>query len=89
MAWGVERTLQATVGMFSIALWDKQVQVLTLARDRMSEKPLCWGGCDDVLLFGSELKALKAHPAFNAEIDRNALTLLLRHCHIPAPFSIY
>ena len=88
-AWGVERTLQATVGMFAIALWDRQEQLLTLARDRMGEKPLYWGWCGDVLLFGSELKALKAHPSFNAEIDRNALTLLLRHCYIPAPYSIY
>jgi asparagine synthase (glutamine-hydrolysing) len=55
----------------------------------MGEKPLYWGWCDDVLLFGSELKVLKVHPAFNAEIDRNALTLLLRHCCIPAPYSIY
>jgi len=88
-AWGVERTLQATAGMFAIALWDKQDQVLTLARDRMGEKPLYWGWCDDALLFGSELKALKPHPAFNAKVDRNALALLLRHCYIPAPFSIY
>jgi asparagine synthase (glutamine-hydrolysing) len=88
-AWGVERTLQAAVGMFAIALWNKKDSTLTLARDRMGEKPLYWGWCDDVLLFGSELKALKAHPAFNAEIDRNALTLLLRHCYIPAPYSIY
>ncbi|MDF1583974.1 MAG: hypothetical protein P1P78_11765 [Methyloprofundus sp.] len=72
VAWGVEATLQATVGMFAIALWDKSVQLLTLARDRMGEKPLYWGWCDDVLLFGSELKALKAHPAFNAEVDRHA-----------------
>lgn len=88
-AWGIEQTLQSTVGMFAIALWDKQEQVLTLARDRMGEKPLYWGWCDEVLLFGSELKALKVHPAFNADIDRNALTLLLRHCYIPAPYSIY
>lgn len=87
--WGIERTLRATVGMFAIALWDMQEQVLTLARDRMGEKPLYWGWCDDVLLFGSELKALKAHPSFDAEIDRNALALLLRHCYIPAPYSIY
>jgi asparagine synthase (glutamine-hydrolysing) len=89
VAWGLEETFQASVGMFAIAIWDKQEQVLTLARDRMGEKPLYWGWCDDVLLFGSELKALKVHPAFKAEIDRNALTLLLRHCYIPAPYSIY
>jgi len=88
-AWGLEKTLQASVGMFAVAVWDKQEQVLTLARDRMGEKPLYWGWCEDVLLFGSELKALKVHPAFNAEIDRNALTLMLRHCSIPAPYSIY
>jgi len=88
-AWGVEPTLQAAVGMFAIALWDKKDRTLTLARDRMGEKPLYWGWCDDVFLFGSELKALRVHPAFNAEINRNALTLLLRHCYIPAPYSIY
>ena len=88
-AWGVERTLQSIVGMFAVALWDKQHRTLTIARDRMGEKPLYWGWCDDVLLFGSELKALRAHPGFNAEVNRDALTLLLRHCCIPAPYSIY
>lgn len=88
-AWGIEQTLQATVGMFAFALWDKQNQMLTLARDRLGEKPLYWGWCNNTLLFGSELKAMKVHPAFNAEIDRNALALLLRHNYIPAPHSIY
>jgi len=88
-AWGIEQTLQATVGMFAIALWDKQERGLTLARDRMGEKPLYSGWCGDTLLFGSELKALKAHPAFNAEIDRNALALFLRHNYIPARHCIY
>lgn len=88
-AWGIEQTLQATVGMFALALWDKQKQQLTLARDRLGEKPLYWGWCGDTLLFGSELKALKAHPGFNAEVDRGALSLLLRHNYIPAPYTIY
>lgn len=88
-AWGREKTLQATVGMFAIALWDRQEKTLTLARDRVGEKPLYWGWQDGVLLFGSELKALKAHPAFKSEIDRNALALFLRHNYIPAPYSIY
>lgn len=87
--WGVEKTLQAAVGMFAIALWDKQKRVLTLARDRLGEKPLYWGWQGGVLLFGSELKALKAHPAFKADIDRNALALFLRHNYVPAPYSIY
>jgi asparagine synthase (glutamine-hydrolysing) len=89
VAWGVEITLQALVGMFAIALWDKQEKVLTLARDRMGEKPLYWGWSGDLLIFGSELKAMKAHPEFEPIINRDAITLLLRHCYIPAPYSIY
>jgi len=92
-AWGVEATLKKSIGMFAIALWDRQTHTLTLARDRMGEKPLYYGwqgsGNERVFLFGSELKALKAHPAFAADIDRGALCLLLRHNYIPAPYSIY
>lgn len=88
-AWGIERTLQATVGVFALALWDKQEKQLTLARDRMGEKPLYWGWSGQTLLFGSELKALKTHPEFTADIDRDALALLLRYNYIPAPYSIY
>ncbi|MGC2047953.1 MAG: asparagine synthase (glutamine-hydrolyzing), partial [Gallionella sp.] len=70
-----------------------QTHTLTLARDRMGEKPLYYGwqgsGNERVFLFGSELKALKAHPAFAADIDRGALCLLLRRNYIPAPYSIY
>ena len=92
-AWGLESTLKKTIGMFAIALWDKEASTLTLARDRIGEKPLYYGwqgeGNSRTFLFGSELKALKAHPAFAAEIDRGALCLLLRHNYIPAPHSIY
>ncbi|WP_339452328.1 asparagine synthase (glutamine-hydrolyzing) [Pseudomonas sp. JAI120] len=87
--WGVEKTLQATVGMFAIALWDTRKNELVLARDRLGEKPLYWGWQNDVLLFGSELKALKVHPAFSSDIDRDALALYLRHNYVPAPYSIY
>ena len=88
-AWGVEATLKKTVGMFAISLWDKEEKVLTLARDRMGEKPLYYGFQNNTFLFGSELKALKAHPEFLSEIDRDVLCLYLRHCYIPAPYSIY
>jgi asparagine synthase (glutamine-hydrolysing) len=87
--WGIEATLKKTVGMFAIALWDREERVLTLARDRMGEKPLYYGWQGNTFLFGSELKALKAHPDFLAEIDRDAICLYLRHCTIPAPYSIY
>ena len=92
-AWGIEATLKKSIGMFVIALWDSQTHTLTLARDRIGEKPLYYGwqgeGNAQIFLFGSELKALKAHPAFAADIDRGALCLLLRHNYIPAPYSIY
>lgn len=87
--WGVNRTLQKLVGMFAIALWDRKLSQLTLARDRLGEKPLYWGWQEDSLYFSSELKALKANPFFKTEIDRNSITLLLRHNCIPAPYSIY
>jgi asparagine synthase (glutamine-hydrolysing) len=87
--WGVEATLKRTVGMFAIALWDRNERVLTLAIDRMGEKPLYYGFQHDTFMFGSELKALKAHPEFLNEIDRDVLCLYLRHCYIPAPYSIY
>lgn len=87
--WGVEKTLRSVVGMFAVALWDRARKLLTLARDRLGEKPLYWGWQQGVLLFGSELKSLKAHPSFIAEVDRNSLALLLRYNYIPTPYSIY
>lgn len=86
---GVEKTLKAMVGMFAIALWDRKQNVLTLAKDRMGEKPLYWGWQENSLFFGSELKGFKEHPVFKTEINRDAITLLLRHNCIPAPYSIY
>jgi len=88
-AWGLEETLQKCVGMFAFVLWDKGEESLYLVRDRMGEKPLYYGWQNNVFLFGSELKSLKAHPAFDGEIDRDSITLQLRHNCIPAPYSIY
>jgi asparagine synthase (glutamine-hydrolysing) len=87
--WGIESTLKKTVGMFAIAIWDRDEKLLTLARDRLGEKPLYYGFQKNTFLFGSELKALKAHPDFLSEIDRDVLCLYLRHSNIPAPYSIY
>lgn len=88
-AWGVETTLKRCVGMFAFAAWDRVERALWLARDRLGEKPLYYGWQGGVFLFGSELKALRAHPAFDAAVDRGALALLLRHNYVPGPHSIY
>lgn len=87
--WGLEGAVRRFNGMFSIALWDQQEQTLSLIRDRLGVKPLYYGWCNRVFLFGSELKALRAHPSFNAEINRDSLSLYMRHNYIPAPYSIY
>ncbi|HEY9278761.1 MAG TPA: asparagine synthase (glutamine-hydrolyzing) [Eoetvoesiella sp.] len=88
-AWGIEATLGLAVGMFAIALWDRQERTLSLMRDRMGEKPLYAGYAGDNFIFGSELKALVNIPGFNKDLDRRALALLARHNYIPAPYSIY
>jgi asparagine synthase (glutamine-hydrolysing) len=76
--WGIATALQRVDGMFAFAIWDSVDRVLTLARDRVGEKPLYFGWFGDVLLFGSELRALRVHPAFEAEIDPLALAQYLR-----------
>ena len=87
--WGLEQALCKTVGMFALALWNRANCTLSLARDRLGEKPLYYGLQGSTLLFGSELKALRAHPGFAAEVDRDALALFLRHSCVPSPYSIY
>jgi asparagine synthase (glutamine-hydrolysing) len=91
--WGVEVALQHCVGMFAIALWDKQNCTLTLVRDRMGEKPLYYGwagtGSERAFIFASELKALKAYTSFDAPVCRQALSQYLRFMYVPSPRSIY
>ncbi|WP_281857990.1 asparagine synthase (glutamine-hydrolyzing) [Litoreibacter halocynthiae] len=91
--WGVEETLARLEGMFAIALWDRETRTLKLVRDRLGEKPLYYGwqgkGRDAVFLFGSELKAIQAHPAFDARIRRDAIVAMLRHGHVPEDLVIY
>ena len=87
--WGLEEALSRFVGMFAFALWDRKKKELHLVRDRMGEKPVYYGWANDTFLFGSELKALRAHPDWNGTIDRDSLALQLRYNHIPTPFSIF
>lgn len=89
VAWGLEATLRRARGMFALALWDRAEKTLTLARDRIGEKPLYYGRVGDDFAFGSELKALRALPAARFDTDPGALALMLRYGYVPAPHSIY
>ena len=88
-AWGPEAALDAFEGMFALALWDRALDRLHLARDRFGEKPLYLGWVDGSLAFASELKALRSLPGFAPGIDRDAVALYLRHNCVPAPRTIY
>ena len=87
--WGIKQALTKFVGMFAIALFDREERKLHLIRDRMGEKPLYYGWCAGAFIFGSELKALRKYPGFVGEINRDALALYLRHMAVPDPFTIY
>ena len=86
--WGLAATLQRAVGMWAVAVWDRRERQLQLARDRVGEKPLFWGWGARGIVFGSELKALRAVPGFANPIDEQALALFLRYSYVPAPYSI-
>jgi asparagine synthase (glutamine-hydrolysing) len=87
--WGMEEAIDRCEGMFAFALWDRHRHQLHLVRDRFGEKPLYYGWVQEHFAFASELKALRALPGFEAELDRAAVALFLRHNCIPAPRTIY
>jgi asparagine synthase (glutamine-hydrolysing) len=87
--WGVTQAVKKFVGMFAIALWDTQERLLYLIRDRMGEKPLYYGWLGNNFVFGSELKSLKVHPAWQQAINPDAVSLFMRYNCIPAPYTIY
>jgi len=87
--WGLKKALQKSNGMFAIALWDHKKKRLSLARDRLGEKPLYFGWINQNFAFASELKAFHAFREFSNQIDENALNLFLQYSYVPAPYSIY
>ena len=86
---GVEKAVSKLEGMFALALWDREERCLWLARDRVGKKPLYYGWCGNSFLFGSELKALRRHPDFDSELDRNALGQYMQYGWVSQPHSIY
>jgi len=87
--WGLQSALGRFVGMFAFALWDAASSELILVRDRLGKKPLYYALESGRLIFGSELKALRAFPGFRNNIDRCALALYMRHLYVPSPYTIY
>ena len=87
--WGVRATIERLIGMFAIALWDRQLNQLTLVRDRLGIKPLYYSLQNGKLIFGSEMKALYAHPSFKRDLNRDALAAFLRHNYIPNPHTVH
>ncbi|NUZ08181.1 asparagine synthase (glutamine-hydrolyzing) [Piscinibacter koreensis] len=82
-AWGLERALAESVGMFALGLWDREQRSLTLARDRMGEKPLYVGNMSKGVAFASELKALRSCPGIDLSFDEDALREYLRVGYVP------
>lgn len=87
--YGIEEAVRQLNGMFSIALWDRQNNLLHLIRDRLGVKPLYYGWNNGCFFFASELKAIKANPNFQGEIDLTALGQYLQYSYVPSPRSIY
>ncbi|MEE4283299.1 MAG: asparagine synthase (glutamine-hydrolyzing), partial [Pseudomonadales bacterium] len=87
--WGVERAVSKLVGMFAFAFYDRQAQSLWLVRDRLGIKPLYYGWQDGSLIFASELGAIEAASSHRPEVSKDAIALMMRHNHVPAPYCIY
>ncbi len=86
---GLAAVLSQAAGMFAFALWDTHEQQLTLGRDRLGEKPLYYGMVDGDFVFASELHAIERHPRFAGELEPVAITSMVRHGYVAAPWSIY
>lgn len=86
--WGVAETLERCVGMFAVALWDRETRSLTLIRDRFGEKPLYYGTLGGLFVFASELRAFRKISDTSIDIDETALGLYLQYGYVPEPFSI-
>ncbi|MBI1947853.1 MAG: asparagine synthase (glutamine-hydrolyzing) [Deltaproteobacteria bacterium] len=87
-AFGVEPTLRRLDGMFAFAVWDTRTSELTLARDRLGEKPLFYGTVGGVFFFGSQPKSFRPHPAFSVEVSPEALADYVRDGYVAWPRAL-
>src|ERR1700758_3729264 len=86
---GVRATVDRLIGMFALAIWDRETRTLTLVRDRLGIKPIYWAKIGGLFMFASELKALRECPGWMPRIRSEAVASFLRHNYIPAPHTIY
>ncbi|MCK5113601.1 MAG: asparagine synthase (glutamine-hydrolyzing) [Phycisphaerae bacterium] len=81
--------LEELVGMFAFAAYDANVHTLTLARDRLGQKPLWYSTLPDRIVFASEPKALLLHPGIDKTPDRSAIAAFCTIGYVPAPSSAW
>jgi len=86
---GVEATLEKLVGMYAFAIYDRKTRTTALVRDRLGKKPLYIGHFGKTVMFASELRCLRKHPEFRAEIDPVGLSAYIRFGYVSSPLSIY
>jgi asparagine synthase (glutamine-hydrolysing) len=87
-ALGLDNALTAARGMFAFGLWDSKTRSLTLARDRLGEKPLYYGIVGNDLVFSSELKSVYEHPEFLFSVNKSALSAYVKYSYVPTPLCI-
>jgi len=89
VAWGLEDTLRRAKGMFALALWDRQTNSLSLARDRMGEKPLYFSRLASGWAFASELKALLEAPGLEPQLSASGIRAYLEFGYVPEGACIF
>jgi asparagine synthase (glutamine-hydrolysing) len=88
LEWG-DGVLERLNGMFGLAVWDRRRRRLLLARDRAGIKPLYWAVDDDTVVFGSEIRAVRAALPHRPGLDPTALALFLTLRYTPSPLTVH
>jgi asparagine synthase (glutamine-hydrolysing) len=85
--WGIDTAIARSIGMFAMAIYDREVRVLTFARDRFGKKPLYFGTYGDCLIFGSQPRVFWPHPLFKPELDGQSFSSYIRFGYVPPSAS--
>jgi asparagine synthase (glutamine-hydrolysing) len=88
LKWGM-KAVERFIGMFAFVIYDRIQQRVIFCRDRVGVKPFYYFVSDNIILFGSELKSLMAHPLFEKNINVASVGQFLKHGWIGAPSTIF